>query len=265
MFYDTDIEREKVMKNNINTLVVCSADELKKLKDEVSQISTEVIIKYHADNYKDALRIINDVNAHLDAIIIDGTMSNENILSLLTGYDNKVLLSRTIVIDNIKLDCYNLSSTDYQLYNVIPKNYKTRDLILSLHEIKNKNEKYNLQKISIYDQVAEILKKLGIAPDKNGFHYLRKAIYECYLEPSLLTSITKDIYPMLAKSFCKKESCIERSIRSAIETGWDRGNYEYSNELFSNCVDYYKTKPTNGEFIAIIVDKIMMEQGRTSY
>ena len=70
---------------------------------------------------------------------------------------------------------------------------------------------------------------------------------------------------MLAKSFSKKESCIERSIRSAIETGWDRGNYEYSNELFSNCVDYYKAKPTNGEFIAIIVDKIMMEQGRTSY
>ena len=58
---------------------------------------------------------------------------------------------------------------------------------------------------------------------------------------------------MLAESFSKKESCIERSIRSAIETGWDRGNYEYSNELFSNCVDYYKTKPTNGEFIAIIV------------
>ena len=132
--------------------------------------------------------------------------------------------------------------------------------------IKNKKEKYNFQKISIYDKVAEILKKLGIAPDKNGFHYLRKAIYECYLEPNLLTSITKEIYPMLAESFSKKESCIERSIRSAIETGWDRGNYEYSNELFKNCVDYYyKTKPTNGEFIAIIVDKLMMEEGRTSY
>ena len=80
-----------------------------------------------------------------------------------------------------------------------------------------------------------------------------------------MTSITKEIYPMLAESFSKKESCIERSIRSAIETGWDRGNYEYSNELFKNCIDYYKTKPTNGEFIAIIVDKIMMDEGRTSY
>ncbi len=253
------------MKNNINTLVVCSNEDLKRLKDEISQLTTEVNIKYSANTYKDALNIINDINSTIDAIIIDGTLPGEDILSLLTKYSNKFFLSRTIIIDNIKLDCYNLTSSEYQLFNIIPKSYSVSDLIISLEEIKSKNERYNYQKLSIYDQVAEILKKLGIAPDKNGFHYLRKAIYECYLEPSLLTSITKEIYPMLAKSFSKKESCIERSIRSAIETGWDRGNYEYSNELFSNCVDYYKAKPTNGEFIAIIVDKIMMEQGRTSY
>lgn len=253
------------MKNNINTLVVCSNNDLEKLKEEVSKVTTEVIIKYEATNYKDALKIINDSTSNIDAIVVDGTISGESILSFLTSYKDEVLLSRTIVIDNIKLDCYNLSASNYQIFNVISKNFKINELIFSLKEIKTKKEKYNFQKISIYDKVAEILKKLGIAPDKNGFHYLRKAIYECYLEPSLLTSITKEIYPMLAESFSKKESCIERSIRSAIETGWDRGNYEFSNELFQNCVDYYKTKPTNGEFIAIIVDKIMMDEGRTSY
>jgi len=253
------------MKNIINTLVVCSEKELNKLKEEIASTTTEIVIKYSADNYKDALRIINDQSKELDAILIDGTMPGENILGLLKNYQNEILLSRTIIIDNIKLDCYNLAASNYQIFNVIPKNYKINELLISLKEIKEKQEKYNFHKISIYDKVAEILKKLGIAPDKNGFHYLRKAIYECYLEPSLLTSITKDIYPMLAASFSKKESCIERSIRSAIETGWDRGNYEYSNELFSNCVDYYKTKPTNGEFIAIIVDKIMIEEGRTIY
>ncbi len=253
------------MKYNINTLVVCSKKDLEKLKEELSKVTTEVVIKHHVDNYKDALTIVNEQNTNLDAIIIDGTMPNENIHALLTGYKNEMLLPRTIILDNIKLDCYNLSESHYQIFNVISKMYKIEELLISLREIKNKQERYNFLKISIYDKVAEMLKKLGIAPDKNGFHYLRKAIYECYLEPSLLTSITKEIYPMLAVSFNKKESCIERSIRSAIETGWDRGNYEYSNELFQNCVDYYKTKPTNGEFISIIVDKIMMEEGRTSY
>lgn len=252
------------MKNNMNTLVVCSNEEANKLKREITSRTTEITIKYTADNYKDALQIINSSD-DLDAILVDGTIPGENILELLMNYKNEVLLSRTIIIDNIRLDCYNLAASNYQIFNVIPKNYKINELIISLKEIKNKQEKYNFHKISIYDKVAEILKKLGIAPDKNGFHYLRKAIYECYMEPSLLTSITKEIYPMLAESFSKKESCIERSIRSAIETGWDRGNYEYSNELFSNCVDYYKTKPTNGEFIAIIVDKLMIEEGRTIY
>lgn len=253
------------MKNDISTLVVCCKEEFIKLQEEISKSTKEIKLKYHAENYKDALDIINNSNNEIDAIIVDGTLKGENVLSLLTNYDNEHLLSRTIILDNIKLDCYNLAASNYQLFNVIPKNYKINELLYSLKAIKSKKEKYNYQKISVYDKVAEMLKKLGIAPDKNGFHYLRKAIYECYMEPSLLTSITKEIYPMLAESFSKKESCIERSIRSAIETGWDRGNYEYSNELFQSCVDYYKTKPTNGEFIAIIVDKIMMEEGKTSY
>jgi len=253
------------MKNTINILVVCCNDDLKKLKEEIENSTSEILIKYSANTYKDALEVINKYEKNIDAIIVDGTLHGQNILSFLTSYNNEYLLSRTIVLDNIKLDCYNLAASNYQLFNVVSKNYKINELIYSLKEIKNKQEKYNYKKITVYEKVAEMLKKLGIAPDKNGFHYLRKAIYECYMEPSLLTSITKEIYPMLAESFSKKESCIERSIRSAIETGWDRGNYEYSNELFQSCVDYYKTKPTNGEFIAIIVDKIMMEEGKTSY
>ena len=253
------------MKNTINTLVVCCREDLKRFKEDVAKNTSEINVKYSADNYKSALEIINNPDYNIDAIVVDGTLPGQNILNFLTSYKNEYLLSRTIVLDNIKLYCYNLSASPYQLFNVVPKNYKINELIYSLKEIKSKQEKYNYKKISVYEKVAEMLKKLGIAPDKNGFHYLRKAIYECYMEPSLLTSITKEIYPMLAESFSKKESCIERSIRSAIETGWDRGNYEYSNELFQSCVDYYKTKPTNGEFIAIIVDKIMMEEGKTSY
>lgn len=253
------------MKNEINTLVVCSKCEAVKLVEEFGKRSTEIKVKYETDNYKEALYIINDKCNKIDAIIIDGTLDNENILDLLTKYEDETLLARTLIIDNIKLDCYNLTNKKYQIFNIIPKNYKIDELIYSLKEIKNKNNLYDYQKINTYDKIAEILKKLGIAPDKNGFHYLRKAIYECYMNPGLLTSITKEIYPMVGEAFNKKESCIERSIRSAIETGWDRGNYEYSNELFSSCVDYYKTKPTNGEFIAIIVDKLMLEEGRLAY
>lgn len=253
------------MNKEINVLVVCSNEEIIRLKNNLKNISSEVSIKYEANNYKDAISIINNTHNKIDAIIIDGSLEKDNIFNLLKSYQNEMLLSRTIIMDNIKLDCYNLSDSKYQIFNIIPKNYKIEELLLSLKEINNKNEKCNYQKVNTYEKIAEMLKKLGIAPDKNGFHYLRKAIYECYLNPKLLTSITKEIYPLVSNAFEKKESCIERSIRSAIETGWDRGNYEYSNDLFSNCVDFYKTKPTNGEFIAILVDKLMLEEGRLSY
>ena len=54
-------------------------------------------------------------------------------------------------------------------------------------------------------------------------------------------------------------------IRSAIETGWDRSDYEYTEKLFLNCVDFYRSKPTNGEFISIIVDKLLLQDGKINY
>ena len=253
------------MNNEIQLLVVCSKNDINSFISKIHIISKEIIVKYTADTYKKALNIINEATSTFDAIIIDSTFTDENVLCLLKGYVNEMLISRTIIIDNIKMDCYNLSSSKYQIFNIFPKSYRPEELIISLKEIKSKNEIYNLKKISLYDEIAVVLKRLGIAPDINGFHYLRKAIYECYLHPNLLTSITKDIYPMLSTTFDKNESCIERSIRFAIESGWTRGDYDYSSNLFRSCVGYNTAKPTNNEFIAVIVDMLLIQKGKTSY
>ena len=114
----------------------------------------------------------------------------------------------------------------------------------------------------LLEEISEILKRLGIAPDKNGYHYLRKAIFECYNNPMLLTRITKGIYPTVAEAFGTRKENIERCIRTAIETGWTRGDYEFSNELFGYCVDYEKAKSTNGEFISIIVDDLLLKYNK---
>ena len=253
------------MNNEIQLLVVCRKNDINSFISKIHIISKEIIIKYTADTYKKALNIINEATSTFDAIIIDGTFTDENVLCLLKGYVNEMLISRTIIIDNIKMDCYNLSSSKYQIFNIFPKSYRPEELIISLKEIKSKNEIYNLKKISLYDEIAVVLKRLGIAPDINGFHYLRKAIYECYLHPNWLTSITKNVYPMLSTTFDKNESCIERSIRFAIESGWNRGDYEYSSNLFRSCVGYNTAKPTNNECIAVIVDMLLIQKGKTSY
>jgi len=253
------------MKNEIKVLVVCSNNDYELFKSSFAKLSTEVQIKYYTDSYNKALELINKENQNIDAIIIDSELEKGHLINMLKEYENQYMLSRTIILDNIRLDCYNLEFSSNQLYNILPKTYKMEELLENLKEIKLKTQKYDYYKLTIYDKISDILKKLGISPDKNGFHYLRKAIYECYNNPSLMSNITKGIYPLVSSSFNKKESCVERSMRSAIETGWDRGNYEYSTELFSNCVDFYKSKPTNGEFVAVIVDKLLLENGKTAY
>lgn len=235
-----------------------------KIKSSIELISKEVSVKHIANSYNKGLEIINNDSNSFDAIIIDASLEG-NVLNLLLNYEDKSLLSRTIVIDNIKLDCYNLLNSKYQLYNVISSNFRIEDLLMYIKNIKEKNEITNYKKLSTFDEIAEILKTLGVAPDKNGFHYLRKAIYECYMNPKLLTSVTKEVYPLVGKSFDKTANCVERSIRSAIETGWDRSDYEYTEKLFLNCIDFYRSKPTNGEFISIIVDKLLLQDGKTIY
>lgn len=244
--------------------IISTEEFASKLKNSIESISKEVTIKHISNNYVDGLNIINAEWKKIDAIIIDASLEG-NVLNLLQNYEEKSMISRTIIIDNLKLECYNLLNSKYQLYNVISSNFRIEDLLMYINNIKTKNEITNYKKVSTFEEIAEILKTLGVAPDKNGFHYLRKAIYECYQNPKLLMSVTKEVYPLVGKSFNKTPNCIERSIRSAIETGWDRSDYEYTEKLFLNCIDFYRSKPTNGEFISIIVDKLLLQDGKVGY
>ena len=83
------------MKNEIKTLVVCSKEEVSKLKEVLSKITSEVQIKYEVNKYADALNLINDKNNEIDAIIIDGTIEG-NIFELLNNYQEEILLSKRL-------------------------------------------------------------------------------------------------------------------------------------------------------------------------
>ena len=106
------------MKKEIKLLIVCSVDDVSKLKQCLTNQGTDIIIKYEANDYKKALEIINNSKNEIDAILVDGTLEGQNVLELLTNYKDKWLLQRTIIIDNIKLDCYNLTNSMYQIYNM---------------------------------------------------------------------------------------------------------------------------------------------------
>ena len=112
---------------------------------------------------------------------------------------------------------------------------------------------------NIETMVSNIIKLVGVPAHIKGYQYLREAIKRSVNDPEMLNSVTKILYPTVAKSFSTTPSRVERAIRHAIEVAWSRGRMETLDGLFGYTINTGKGKPTNSEFIALIADKIRLQ------
>lgn len=108
--------------------------------------------------------------------------------------------------------------------------------------------------------VTKILKDFGVPAHLKGYGYLRHAILITLKEPNHLGSVTKDLYPTVAKHFKTTPSRTERAIRHAIEVAAFEKNIEFADELFGSSIPSESSKPTNSHFIAAVVDYIKLHQ-----
>ncbi len=109
--------------------------------------------------------------------------------------------------------------------------------------------------------ISDFMLELGIPAHLRGYQFLRSALEMCVEDMELVGSVTKLLYPDLAKHYQTTDTKIERAIRNAIEVSWDRGNSDLFEELFgySNSPEY--NRPTNSEYIAVVADYIRLENG----
>ena len=117
---------------------------------------------------------------------------------------------------------------------------------------------------SLDEKITSIFLSVGIPAHIKGYHFLREAIRMVYYKPELISRITRELYPGIAKRFDTTASKVERAIRHAIEVSWTRGKIENINKLFGFNVYGKNDKPTNGEFIALVADKLIIEDGRST-
>ena len=113
--------------------------------------------------------------------------------------------------------------------------------------------------------VTDIIHEIGVPAHIKGYQYLRDAIILSVNDMEMLNSITKILYPTIAKRHQTTPSRVERAIRHAIEVAWSRGKMDTIDELFGYTVSTGKGKPTNSEFIALIADKIRLEYKNRSF
>ena len=106
--------------------------------------------------------------------------------------------------------------------------------------------------------VTSIIHEVGVPAHIKGYQYLREAIILAVNDDEIMNSVTKLLYPTVAKTFKTTPSRVERAIRHAIEVAWDRGDVDVLNSYFGYTIQNSRGKPTNSEFIAMISDKLKL-------
>ena len=115
---------------------------------------------------------------------------------------------------------------------------------------------------SLESQVTAIIHEVGVPAHIKGYQYLRESIIIAVNDMDVINAVTKVLYPEVAKRFNTTPSRVERAIRHAIEVAWDRGDLETLQKYFGYTVSNAKGKPTNSEFIAMIADRISLDDDR---
>lgn len=128
--------------------------------------------------------------------------------------------------------------------------------LIETPEIKVENKR---EPIDLETEITNIIHEIGVPAHIKGYMYLREAITMVVNDMELLSAVTKELYPSIAKKYNTTASRVERAIRHAIEVAWGRGQVEAINKLFGYTIHNDKGKPTNSEFIAMVADKLRLK------
>lgn len=114
-------------------------------------------------------------------------------------------------------------------------------------------------------EIAGLILELGVPPDAKGYFYLREAIIYKVNDPDIVLSMSKVIYPHIAKMFSTSAALVEHAMRHAIKVAWDKGEPASRQRIFSHTLSYSTWSPTNSEFIATIVDHVKLQYNYLAY
>ena len=184
---------------------------------------------------------------------LNGGKSIMEQLNVMTQQDNEKIFR--ILSDLLTKD------KEFQIMITVPAGSKLTGSDNSLIGSKPDNKPNMNVGADVHDlekDVTDMIHEIGVPAHIKGYQYLREAIMMSVEDIEMLNSITKILYPSIAKKYQTTPSRVERAIRHAIEVAWSRGKMETLDSLFGYTINIGKGKPTNSEFIALIADKIRL-------
>ncbi len=251
----------------------------KKLKIVIADDSTELgqscskaLKSYGMDVIlcqKDGQEVLSKIKSEKpDVVLADVFMPNLDIIGVLNsikGLDSgeKPMIMAMSSFDNQRLEKETLDA-GASYYFLKPFDINTMaERIIQLSGWKNEISPVVVKDNVVTDpelelMVTEIIHQIGVPAHIKGYHYLREAIILSVKNSDIINSVTKVLYPTVAKNHSTTSSRVERAIRHAIEVAWDRGDIDVLNSYFGYTIQNDRGKPTNSEFIAMISDKLRL-------
>ena len=219
----------------------------------------ELTIESH--DCEDGLNKILNSAGNYDVILLDLIMPVKDGLYVLEELKKRGIEKNIIVETSYNEPKIIRKVSEYGVNYYVLKPFNLSDLedkILSVFDTQE-SKTINLYHSNLQISITKMLHELGMPSHIKGYQYIREGITMIYNDPNIIGGITKELYPELASKFDTTVSRVERAIRHAIEVSWNRGNWDYMEELFGHSVDIDKAKPTNSEFIVTVADKLRLE------
>ena len=213
---------------------------------------------------KDGNKIISVLESqHYDAVLMDAFMPNADAIDVLDHISEnpgeKPLVLILSSVDNPRFEEQLMNEgADYYLLKPVSAQSVSRkierlSMWKSTHSSKESVMDYDIDVV-----ISGIMRQIGVPAHIKGYQYLRSAIKLSVSDTEMLSSVTKLLYPTVAKMYNTTPSRVERAIRHAIEVAWDRGDVDVLSSYFGYTIQSQRGKPTNSEFIAMIADKLRL-------
>ncbi|MCG1022793.1 sporulation transcription factor Spo0A [Sutcliffiella horikoshii] len=257
----------------IKVCVVDDNRELVGLLEEYISAQEDMEVVGVAHNGQECLQLLQDKNPDvlvLDIIMphLDGLGVLEKMRSLTLEKSPNVIMLTAFGQEDVTKKAVDLGASYFIL-----KPFDMENLVSNIRQVSGKAspilKRSNSSSVrssspenkgrNLDANITSIIHEIGVPAHIKGYLYLREAISMVYNDIELLGSITKVLYPDIAKKYNTTASRVERAIRHAIEVAWSRGNIDSISSLFGYTVSMSKAKPTNSEFIAMVADKLRLE------
>ena len=243
------------MDNRIKIMLADADGEARSmLQDALEKTGRFAVIASTGDG-NEALRLAGE--AKPDILVLDLILPGLDGLSVLSRLGGEqlplVLVTSSFVTQEVAAQAGDLGASMF-----ISKPYGEDAMVESLLRLAEKADP-RVHAPGLEELVTSIIHEVGVPAHIKGYQYVREAIMITVENMDVINSVTKILYPEVAKRYHTTPSRVERAIRHAIEVAWDRGDLETLQKFFGYTVSNAKGKPTNSEFIAMISDRIRLK------